>query len=96
MLFKNLFNKNKQEKVETIGDGFPFKLLNEETMTYSEDKKWKVLRNNNGKKYWEYLKPYEIIDGNLCVRICNIFHCSNHGGWIVLSKEELEDILSKM
>lgn len=50
--------------------------------------------DRSGHKYWETVKPYEIIDGNLCVRTkCDI---PTMIGWIVLSKTELENIICKM
>ena len=96
MFFKNLFKKKTEEKIEKIGEEIPFKVLDEETMEYHENRIWRVLREKEGKKYWENMKPYEIIDENLCIRICDSFYSSTYGGWMVLSKEKLKDILSKM
>ena len=89
-------NKSKWQPIEVIGEKIPFKILFEENMQYSNNRTWKVLRKDEDKKYWENLKPYEIIDGNFCVRICDRFDDSHYGAWMVFTKDELTDILSKM
>lgn len=88
--------KKKSMKIEERGERFPFRLLNENTMEYRDNRHLRVLRIKNGEKYWENMKPYEIINGDLCVRAYGNFSEEYYGGWIVLSKDEVTKILSEM
>lgn len=81
--------------LEVIGQDMAFNFLNEKTGEISEKKFMRICReDNSGKKYWESVKPYEIIDGNFCVRTKSDIPTMT--GWIVLSKTELENIICKM
>lgn len=101
-----MFLKNKKVKVDNvstdekiglkiIGEDTPFNFLDEKTNQISKKKYMRISRrDNHGDLYWESVKPYEIIDGNLCVRSKSDIPTMT--GWIVLSKTEIEDILHKM
>lgn len=104
MFLNKLFNKKEENKTVAIkennyktiivGEDTPFLYLNDATKEYKKCNFLRILRKENGKCYWESVKPYEIIDGNLCVRSkADIPHVT---GWIVLTKNEVEDILAKM
>lgn len=81
--------------LEVIGQDIPFNFLNEKTHEISKRKFMRICReDDSGKKYWESVQPYEIIDGNLCVRTKS--DIPTMIGWIVLSKEELMGVLSQM
>ncbi len=102
MLFKKRKTKNNdvltEENnfgLEVIGEDISFNFLNEKTHEISKRKFMRICReDDSGKKYWKSVHPYEIIDGNLCVRTKS--DIPTMIGWIVLSKEELVNILSQM
>lgn len=103
MFFKKIKNIKKKSvlteennfKLEVTGQDIAFNFLNEETGEISEKKFMRICREDrSGHKYWETVKPYEIIDGNLCVRTKS--DIPTMIGWIVLSKTELENIICKM
>lgn len=103
MFLDKLFNKKNKTKIvaseennfnmEVVGEDVPFLYL-DESKKYINAKFSRLLREENGKKYWESVKPYEIIDGNLCVRSKS--DIPSMTGWIVLNKTELMDILEKL
>lgn len=81
--------------MDVVGEDIPFNFLDERTHEISRRKFLRIYReDNSGKKYWESVHPYEIIDGNLCVRIKS--DIPTMIGWIVISKEELINILSQI
>lgn len=103
MFWKKFLNKKKSNstmmenddsKLNVIGDDVAFTYLNEKTKTFKQCKFLRILREVNGERYWESVKPYEIIDGNLCVRSKS--DIPSMTGWIVLSKDDVADILSRM
>ena len=81
-------------KLDVVGIDVPFTYLSEKTKEIRLCKFMRILREEDNKKYWESVEPYEIIDGNLCVRSKS--DIPNETGWISISKEELKYILSKM
>ena len=94
-----LLKKKKNKKAERVGEEFPFTLLTEDekgNIKFSYNVKWNILHNKNGKKYWECLKPYKIIDGNLCVRIADKIVDTHDNLFIVFTKEELINIFEEM
>lgn len=92
---KSVLTKENNFGMDVIGEDIPFNFLDEETHEISRRKFFRICReDNNGQKYWESAKPYEIIDGNLCVRTKSDIPTMT--GWIVLSKTELENIICKM
>lgn len=92
---KSVSTEENNFELEVIGQDIAFNFLNEKTGEISEKKFMRICReDNSGYKYWESVKPYEIIDGNLCVRTKSDIPTMT--GWIVLSKTELENIISKM
>lgn len=91
---KSVMMENDCSKTKVIGQDTPFTYLNEQTKEFKQCKFLRIFREVNGERYWESVKPYEIIDGNLCVRSkSDIPHMT---GWIVLSKDDVADILSRM
>ena len=91
----NVSIEGNYSKNKIIGEDTPFNFLDETTNRISERKFMRIARkNDDGDIYWESVKPYEIINGNLCVRSKSDIPTMT--GWIVLSKTELEDILHKM
>lgn len=93
----NLLKKKNKSKIEIIGKEFPFTLLKEDdegNKDFIFGKKWRFYHDGkNGKKYWENIEPYKIIDGNLCVRICTDEYYKLS---IVFTKDDLVNILEEM
>lgn len=91
----NVLTEEKCFGLEVVGNDISFNFLNEKTHEISQRKYMRICREDSGgKKYWESVQPYEIIDGNLCIRTKSDIPTMT--GWIVLSKEELVSILSQM
>lgn len=91
----NVLTEENNFGLKVVGEDIPFNFLNEKTHEISKRKFMRICReDNSGDKYWESVQPYEIIDGNLCVRTKT--DIPNMLGWIVLSKEEVRNILSQM
>lgn len=100
------FNKNNVDKYDVtmqensfsmnvIGDDVPYLYLDEQTKEVSKRSFLRICRENeNGEKYWESVKPYEVIDGKLCIRSKGDHPLMT--GWIVLTKEELKKLLKQM
>lgn len=91
----NVLIKENNFGLKIVGKDTPFNFLYEKTGEISKRKFMRICREDNeGNRYWESVKPYEIIDGSLCVRTKS--DIPKMLGWIVLSKEELEEIISQM
>lgn len=92
---KSVLTEENNFGLEVIGQDMAFNFLNEKTGEISEKKFMRICReDNSGQKYWESVKPYEIIDGNLCVRTKSDIPTMT--GWVMLSKTELKNIICKM
>ena len=88
------YNKNtvlteeNNTRIDVVGTDTPFIYISEKTKEARLCKFMRIMREESGKKYWESVKPYEIIDGNLCIR--GKSNIPNETGWISISKEELK------
>lgn len=92
--FKKMIKKCKEDnseendvEVPVIGDDVQFDYLVESDMKIHRMKFMRIRRNNERQNCWESVAPYEIIDGNLCVRSKS--DIPNMTGWIVISKDEI-------
>lgn len=92
--FKKMIKKCKEDnskendiEVPVIGDDVQFDYLIESDMTIHRMEFMRIRRNNENQNCWESVTPYEIIDGNLCVRSKS--DIPNMTGWIVISKDEI-------
>jgi len=84
---KRIFSNEVDTEIPVVGNDVSFDYLMESDMKIHRMEFMRIRRNNEQQNCWESVPPYEVIDGNLCVRCkSDIPHMT---GWIVITKDEI-------
>lgn len=75
------------KQIPVIGKDVPFDYLLESDKSIHRMEFMRIKRNNEKQEYWEAVSPYEMINGNLCVRCKSDIPYMT--GWIVITKDEI-------